>query len=78
MVITPIIEDHSADVESLKMWCIVSLATCTEYQVHKLPSDSGDCLSDSFSSGVSSKISSQLDSILTYSFDRTIKHWVAC
>ena len=41
---------------------------CTEYQVHELPSDSGDCLSDSFStsiSGLPSEISSQFDSVST-------------
>ena len=41
---------------------------CADYQVHELPSDSGDVLSDSFStstSGVLSDISSYIDSAST-------------
>ena len=53
-VVAHIVEDHSEDVESSEV--VVSSFTtavdeqlCTEYQVHKLPSYSDDCLSDSLS-----------------------------
>ena len=56
-VVTPIVEDHFEDVESSEV--VVSSFTtavgeqlCTEYQVHKLPSDSDDHLSDSLSTSV--------------------------
>ena len=61
-VITPIIVEHSEDVVP-SFTAAVGEQLCTEYQVHELPSDSGDCLSDSFSkslSGLPSQISSQL------------------
>ena len=69
-VVTPIVEEHSEDVESSEdvvssLTAAVGEQLCTEYQVHELPSDSGDCLSDSFStsiSGLPSDISSQFDS----------------
>ena len=69
-VVTPIVEEHSEDVESSED-VVSSLTTavgeqlCTEYQGHELSSDSGDCLSDSLStsmSGLPSDISSQFDS----------------
>ena len=66
-VITPIIEEHSEDVVPT-LTTAVGEQLCTEYQVHELPSDSGDCLSDSFStsiSGLPSEISSQFDSVST-------------
>ena len=57
---TPIIEEHSEDVVP-SLTTAVGEQLCTEYQVYELPSDSGDCLSDSFStsiSGLPSEISS--------------------
>ena len=55
--VIPTVEDHSEDVESSEV--VVSSFTtavgeqlCTEYQVHKLPSDSDDCLSDSLSTSI--------------------------
>ena len=80
-VVTPIVEEHSEDVESSED-VVSSLTTavgeqlCTEYQIHELPSDSADCLSDSLStsiSGLPSDISSQFDiaSKLMHSTDQS-------
>ena len=57
-VVTPIVEEHSKDVESSEdvvssLTAAVGEQLCTEYQVHELPSDSGDCLSDSLSISIS-------------------------
>ena len=70
--VTPsvIVDEQSEGIEST-LTTVVGEQFCTDYQVHELPSDSGECLSDSFSTSTSalpSDISSQFDSASTSTF----------
>ena len=67
VVITSTTEEHFEEVQS-SLTTAVGEQLCTEYQLHELPSNSGDCLSDSFSTSVSalpSEISSLFESAST-------------
>lgn len=68
-IVTPlvIVDKQPEDIEQT-LTTVVGKLLCTNYQLHELPSDSGECFSDSFSTSISaspSEFSSQYDSALT-------------
>ena len=59
--------DEKSDSKELILTTVVGEQLCTDYQLHELPSDSGECFSESLSTSTSALTSDILSTIDTSS-----------